>query len=450
MTDNATLVSLDDLVAREAWTIEDHDDLLATLFDTHDPTDKLQSQLGKLVSENPDARGATALKIGILQFTLTRFDEALASLAAGTDNRDRHWFQATALMHLKRYADAADAFARARDKGFDSNMVDLKLAELSALAGDTAAAAKALKKLEKSLADNAGFHCVLGLVAELEGFGEDALAAYEKALELDDRCGEAMFRMAYFCDLHGDDDKALELYERCTSRPPVHANALLNMAILHEDAGRYPKAVDAVERILANNPNHTRAKLILKDCESSMDMFFDEDQVRRQAYTSAVLDTPVTDFELSVRARNCLKKMNIRTLGDLVRTSEPTLMSYKNFGETSLKEIKEMLSAKGLSLGQAIEDPMESGSLMSLISASPTPRPAMGDDSDELFDTPIAQVEFSIRVQRAMDTLGIRTVGELVSKTEADLMTCGNFGQTSLNEVHAKLSEYGMKLNEIG
>src|SRR5213078_1665545 len=71
---------------------------------------------------------------------------------------------------------------------------------------------------------------------------------------------------------------------------------------------------------------------------------------------NAMLDTPVTDFELTVRARTCLKKMNLRTLGDLLRTTEAELLGYKNFGETSLNEIKALLAQKGLRLGQAVED----------------------------------------------------------------------------------------------
>src|SRR5207249_4612558 len=74
------------------------------------------------------------------------------------------------------------------------------------------------------------------------------------------------------------------------------------------------------------------------------------------ARRSQVLDIPVTDFELSVRARNCLKKMNIKTLGDLTRVTEQQLLSSKNFGETSLQEIREMMSSKGLRLGQSIEE----------------------------------------------------------------------------------------------
>src|SRR5678816_620093 len=85
-------------------------------------------------------------------------------------------------------------------------------------------------------------------------------------------------------------------------------------------------------------------------------MYYDEDAERRGGQRNAVLNIPITDFELSVRSRNCLKKMNIRTLGDLLRTSEPELLSYKNFGETSLNEIKALLASKGLRLGQAAED----------------------------------------------------------------------------------------------
>ena len=69
-----------------------------------------------------------------------------------------------------------------------------------------------------------------------------------------------------------------------------------------------------------------------------------------------MLEIPVTDFELSVRSRNCLKKMNIKTLGDLTRVSEQQLLSSKNFGETSLEEIKEMLTSKGLRIGQSLEE----------------------------------------------------------------------------------------------
>jgi DNA-directed RNA polymerase subunit alpha len=446
--DNTTMMSLDELLAKETWTIEDLPLLRSALFEVNDATEKFKDALMAIREANPELKGTAALKVGMGRYMLCQFADALDVLSDATDNRDRRWVQGLCFQALGQYDRAAEEFTRAGEKGTEADLVELKQAEVAALAGDLAAAAKGVAKLEKSMGDTAMFFYARGLVSELEGLTESAADDYEKALELDEDCSEAMFRLAYFHDLHGDEDLARDLYLRCTSRAPVHANALLNLAVLYEDSGDYDRAIAAIRRVLANNTNHARAQMLLKDCQSSKEMFYDEDHARRQAFCNAVLDTPVTDFELSVRARNCLKKMNIRTLGDLVRTSESTLMSYKNFGETSLKEIKDMLAAKGLKLGQALDDASaELGTFTSARAPWSTP-PA--DASDEVLATPVTQVEFSIRVRRVLDTLHIQTLGDLASKTEVDLMSCSNFGQTSVNEVHAKLSEYGLKLAELG
>src|SRR5919107_6301781 len=88
---------------------------------------------------------------------------------------------------------------------------------------------------------------------------------------------------------------------------------------------------------------------------------YSADDDRRGDKRAQVLDIPITDFELSVRSRNCLKKMNIRSLGDLLKTTEQELLSYKNFGETSLNEIKALLAQKGLRLGQAVDGEKPAG-----------------------------------------------------------------------------------------
>lgn len=59
---------------------------------------------------------------------------------------------------------------------------------------------------------------------------------------------------------------------------------------------------------------------------------------------------PITEFELAVRTRNCMAKMEIKTLGDLATKTEDELLSYKNFGQTSLEEVKEILASQGLRL----------------------------------------------------------------------------------------------------
>jgi len=67
----------------------------------------------------------------------------------------------------------------------------------------------------------------------------------------------------------------------------------------------------------------------------------------------------VNELELSVRAANCLKNANIKTIGDLVRKTENEMLKTKNFGKKSLNEIKDVLSEMSLSLGTKVDELMQ-------------------------------------------------------------------------------------------
>src|SRR5690606_105986 len=183
---------------------------------------------------------------------------------------------------------------------------------------------------------------------------ERAIAEYRRAVSADPGDPRTFFRLAYALDLAGEEDEAIAMYERACEVPPAPINALINLAILYEDRGDYARAERCLRQVLDTNPNHPRARLYMKDVQASRAMVIDDEQDRDRLKRNALLDTPVTDFELSVRARTCLKKMNIRTLGDLLKTTEAELLGYKNFGESSLVEIKQMLASKGLRLGQGV------------------------------------------------------------------------------------------------
>jgi len=72
----------------------------------------------------------------------------------------------------------------------------------------------------------------------------------------------------------------------------------------------------------------------------------------RQEY----LGRSVDELELSVRAYNCLKNANIRSIGDLVQRSEQEMLRTKNFGRKSLNEIKELLLRMNLQLGMKLDE----------------------------------------------------------------------------------------------
>ena len=68
-----------------------------------------------------------------------------------------------------------------------------------------------------------------------------------------------------------------------------------------------------------------------------------------------LLSRSVEELELSVRSSNCLRRANIKTLGDLVGRSEQEMLKYRNFGKQSLKEISEILEGMSLYLGMDVE-----------------------------------------------------------------------------------------------
>ena len=288
-------------------------------------------------------------------------------------------------------------------------------------------------------AEAAAGHADAAKAAEEQGDREEALGHYAKAVAADPTNASVMFRMAYLLDLAGHDEQAIELYERVCEFKPAPINALMNLAVLYEDGGQYIKAERCLRQILETNPNHGRAQLFMKDVQASREMVIEEEQDRDVFKRKALLDTPVTDFELSVRARTCLKKMNIRTLGDLLRITEAELMSYKNFGESSLQEIKRMLSMKGLRLGQGLEDAHRAArrAIMEQLK---------GSGKEAVLGKPVSDLNLSVRARRALQLLNIQTLGDLASHTEAELMGVKNFGATSLVEVRERLHEHGLAL----
>ncbi len=284
-----------------------------------------------------------------------------------------------------------------------------------------------------------------GRVRELRRDAEGAIACFDDVLALDANHRLALFRLAVNVDLRGEDEEARELYERALMIPPVNAACVVNLGILYEDMGNYRRAMQCFDLALQANPDNSRARLFRRDAAAALNMYYDEDQERRDDKRNKLLRTPINDFELSVRSRNCLAKMNIKSLGDLVKKTEAELLSYKNFGETSLNEIKDILKVKGLRLGMTADELMskdlgESSEPMPM--AEETPDPESPDPSRR----PITELDLSVRSRRIVDLLKIRTIGDLANKTEAELLACPNFGQTSLNEIKTKLDELGMSL----
>ncbi|MBO4796852.1 MAG: DNA-directed RNA polymerase subunit alpha [Verrucomicrobia bacterium] len=86
---------------------------------------------------------------------------------------------------------------------------------------------------------------------------------------------------------------------------------------------------------------------------------FEEEVAQRddqRAQLRKLLCMSVNEIELSVRAANCLNNANITTVGQLAMKSEQEMLKYRNFGKKSLNEIKDKLTALGLSLGMKFDN----------------------------------------------------------------------------------------------
>jgi len=383
------------------------------------------------------------LRLAVGYWILGRFQQALEWFPKAGRSRLRYYYAARAAMGLGRYDDALVACQHAAEAGWDAFEIDMLMAGLHLQKGDQAAAQKLIEAHQSDGPDRADWYYVQGLLAERRGERAAAVELYEKALALAPEHAPAMFRAAQLYDLRGDDELAIGLYERLARQPRAHVNALINLAVIYEDAGDYDQAAFCLQRVLAAYPNHTRARLFLKDVESSRRMIIDDAIEKKVETRNRLLETPIGEFELSVRARNCLKKMNVQTLGDLLKLTEAELLSYKNFGETSLQEITALLSKRGLRLGMK---PEEIDPTLLIQPPPPPARAAVPPGSEAILNKPVSELELSVRARRCLQRLNIERLGDLIQRTESELLATRNFGVTSLNEIKARLAEFGLTL----
>lgn len=397
----------------------------------------LRRAVGELQSQE-DRSPAANVRLGVCLYLIGRYFAAIEALETGDGGALAHFYLARACFARRYYERALTEYEAAAAAGYDADACALGRAGTLRAMGRPQEALKVLDNLFGAVEQTAEYLAQRAVtVAAVGGNPDEVVALYERAVKADDDHPAALFGLALENDRRGNDATALQLYRRAAERFPTHVGSLLNLGILHEDRDQYDAAAQCYRRILDIFPDHPRASLFLKDTEASTDQYYDEEAHRRRDRLGQVLSTPVTDFELSVRSRNCLEKMGIHTLGDLCRCTEAELLASKNFGETSLVEIKEMVAGKGLYLGQFADERAEAEVLES---------DELEDQDQVLLNQSVEDIGLSVRAKKCMVRLGVSTVGDLVRRTGDDLLECKNFGVTSLNEVREKLAGYGLKL----
>ena len=388
---------------------------------------------------------------GYLQFVLGDIEDAQKTLESGSDSEWASYWLCRILLQ-KEKADEVLALAKMHQNGSPA-AVDFSYLSVEAHLQNSGKeeaknsgieeANSILESIKSREGESSQFAYYTGLCLEKAGEYREAIDSHRRAVDIEEDNFDAQFRLGYLLGFHADEEEeeselGLSAYEKCLQARPINTNVVMNLGILYEDRERYHDAIQCFQAVLKHHPIHLRAKLFLDDAVASTNMFYDKEQEKKADRQSQVLRIPVSDFELSVRSRNCLQKMHIDTLGDLIMRTEQELLSYKNFGETSLTEIKEMLTQKSLRLGQGLED-IESEPL--------SPRNPLEASADpEVLDTTIDVLNLSVRSRRCMERLNVRLIRDIINKTEVELMSAKNFGMTSLTEIKQKLGEKGLAL----
>ena len=398
---------------------------------------EVRQEVNSLVEESGGS-GQMAIRAGIGLQLLGRHADAHSMLSTVTGDGVGVFYDACALVSLGENAAAGERFQQAAAAGYDEVECALRRVGTIRSDGRLAEAEAAMKAAPRGATARAEYSYQMGCILADQCNTAAAVESFERAIDMDPHHSRALFNLALENARHGNDDEAIRLYEQSLSRPPQFLGALLNLGLLYEDSENYSAAEFCFRRVLASDPNHSRARLYLKDIEATADMYYDEDLAKEETRMQQLLSRPVTDFELTVRSRNCLDGIGVKSLGDLTQVTEMELLSGKNFGETSLVEIRELLTMHGLSIGQNINKEQELEPAFTPTDMSPEER--------AMVEKPVADLNLSVRARKCMARLGITQMGELVRRTPDELLSSKNFGVTSLNEIRKKLDELDLRL----
>ncbi|MDR2762446.1 MAG: tetratricopeptide repeat protein [Planctomycetaceae bacterium] len=401
--------------------------------------DRLKDAVVELENQNSrdELAHAGRVRLGIGYFLLGDYENATQVIKKGDGGALALFYQAKIHSILEHYPESLKTYDQAQKAGYNVDECTLGRSEVYRNMKQPEKSLEQLDKLSGAIEQTAEYLYQRGVTVAALGQTDEAIRLYERAVTSDKKHSGALFGLAIESERRGNDEASLELYKQAASNFPTNTGTLLNLGLLYEDLEQYQQAMICYQRILDSYPNDQRAKLFFKDSKASSEMHIDEDALKRRDRHAQILNLPVSDFELSVRSRNCLRLMGINTLGDLCRHTEQELLASKNFGENSLNEIREMLTLKGLKLGQyASEKQMP----------EPIQIESLSPAEQQTLARPVTDLNLSVRAKKCMNRLNIQTIGELVSCSAEQLLECKNFGVTSLTEIREKLVDFNIKL----
>ena len=162
----------------------------------------------------------------------------------------------------------------------------------------------------------------------------------------------------------------------------------------------------------------------------------------KENFSPKDLNKEIKKEELSQRLINSLTSHGVNTINDLIQYTDKQLMSFQNFGETLLQEVKNFLTYYNLSLGNKLiyDDCSKKGEII--------------EDNKLNSHIPISKLKInilkewflSVRTVNCLKALDIEFIGDLIQWTELDLLHSRNFGRKSLIEIQKYLEKNSLNL----
>lgn len=162
-----------------------------------------------------------------------------------------------------------------------------------------------------------------------------------------------------------------------------------------------------------------------------------------------ILQTRIDGLELSVRASNCLKYAKMETLSDLVQKTDMELLQYPGLGRGTLCELAELVLKYGLNFGINIEEYKQTASKY-VINKKDLDDVYQRTDGllNKIMNIRLENLELpspgKTRILNTARGANIETLGDLVQKTEVEMMQYPNFGGESLDTLKSLLKGYGL------
>jgi len=437
-------LDIKDILSAEEVTLEKLHELRRDIHCRVDLRTQLEQLLAEFdgVARKLSSENKAAVRRGEALWLLGRDEEAIQVLKPARASRNRSYILGLCFLEEGRPSEAIGPLKEAMEADDSSALISNACCEAKILSGSFDEAESHVGRLLKKKEPGADAWYLKGLLADIQGHHDEAQSGYEKALEVEQGHAKSLFRLAYLMDLRGEDAGALEHYEQLRKLRPMHLNTMMNLGVLYEDRGDYERAAQCFQSVLDYFPGNKRAQLYLRDAEASKTMFYDEEAARRDAKLQQVLGQPVAEISFSPRVRNALQKLNVTTLGELVGRSEEEMLSLPNFGRTSLKEVKEFLSTKGLTLAFGSRPAGAAEGEEEVAAAEP------GISGTEILQKNLSDIEWSGRIRKVFEKLELVTIQDLLQKTEKDLLKSKNLGQTSIKEIRKRLGQFGLAMHQ--